>query len=136
MKGGDMLIDLVKDYLDGVNDSGRADLDRLAERIEVLKDRRADCEADGLDFGEEGARELKMLVAFYAEVERVTRDDFAYATIVPEDTFDQHVRYQAEIEYSVGPDSMGDYVDWERYGRDQRKEFTELVLDDQTVWVK
>jgi hypothetical protein len=131
-----MLIDLVDDYTDYVNDNGMVDADGLEARIDELKEAREDYEAEGEQMGGDAAEELRLLVNFRGEVERATGGSFLEATIVTEHEFDKHVRYYAEQEYGVGPDDMGDYVDWTRYADDQRKQFTSLVLDGQQVWVK
>lgn len=129
-----MLIDLVEDYTD--YDNGQLDVEALANRLGELKDVREECEDEGQEMDEEEARELKMLVAFKAEVEKATGDGFGFAVLVAEEEFEKHVRYWAEDEHGIGAENLGDYVDWERYARDQRKEFQKLELDGQDVWVK
>jgi hypothetical protein len=131
-----MLIDLVDDYTDYVNNNGVVDADALEARIDELKGFREDYEAEGGQMGTDEAEELRLLLNFRAEVERATGGSFMEATIVAEREFEKYVRYYAEQDYGVGPESMGDYVDWSRYADDQRKEFTSLVLDGQQVWVK
>jgi hypothetical protein len=125
-------VDLDSDYVD---DSGKVDPDDLDYRIGELQGMRQDHEDDGSQLPEAETQELRLLLAFRAEVERET-GDFGTAIIVPEPEFERHVRYEMECEFGVGPDNIGDYVDWAGYAKDKQHEYRRLEIDGQVVWVR
>ncbi len=130
----DQTIWLVKDgWVDDENCTFYAD--QIEERISELRDCRADCEEEGEEFPADEAEELRLWTVFRADVGRLV-GDFNSAVMVPDEVFEKYVRYEAEQEHGVGPDNLGDWVDWAGYAKARQGEFSPVVVDGQRVWVK
>jgi len=117
-------------------DTGRLKIDELLERIDELLERRDEYEADGRDLEADLALELRLLRAFVADVNRGFDCCDDSLTFVAEDNFERFVRYEAEQEHGIGPDNVGDYVDWTRYAGDLRGDWAGVVLDNCTIRIR
>lgn len=128
------MINLSKDWTN--DETGEVRVDDLNEHIHALIDLRAEYEQDGQSIPGKEAEELRLLTGFRAAVRKTVGEFDDGTVIVPDDRFEDYVRYAAEYEYGISAENVGDYVDWERYAQDRKGEFLRLELDGQAVWVK
>ena len=130
----DQIIRLVADdWADDENCTIYAD--QIEDRIGELQDDRAGYEEEGEEFPAVDAKELRLWTTFRAEVERLV-GNFGEAVMVPDEVFEKYIRYEAEQEHGIGPDNLGDWVNWKGYAEACQGQFSPVVIDGQSVWVK
>ncbi len=122
------------DYLD--EDNGQLKFEEVERRIDELKGYREDAEDEGGDFDPELADELRLLNAFAGDVRREREYSIDLLVLVPEDNLEQFVRWEAEQVHGIGPDNVGDYVDWARYADDLRYQWSSVMLDGRMILVR
>lgn len=116
-------------------DNGQIRPSDLQYRIDVLEGERETCEEAGEKLGTELAAELTALLTFRGAVARIV-GDFNLGTLVPDEHFKKHVRRQVEEDFGIGPNNIGDYVDWERYAKDQEVSYFQGYLAGQKIWIR
>jgi hypothetical protein len=121
-------------YLD--EDNGQLKFKEVEQRIYELKGYREDAEDDGVNFDAELADELRLLNAFAGDVRREREYSVDLLVLVLEDHLEQFVRWEAEQVHGIGPDNVGDYVDWARYADDLRYQWSSMMLDGRTILVR
>lgn len=131
------------EYLD--EDNGQLKFEEVEQRIDELKGYREDAEDEGVDFDPELADELRVLNAFAGDVRRerersidllVRERSIDLLVLVPEDNLEQFLRWETEQVHGIGPDNVGDYVDWARYADDLRYQWSSVMLDGRTILVR
>jgi hypothetical protein len=129
-----VIIDL-GNYEDLTHEDGRCGTADFDARIFDLGVVHAECEEQGIAMDEEEAEELQILLAFRAEVDKIS-GDFEVAQIVPDGQFKRFIRREVEDELGIGPDNIGDRVDWAGVAEDRRGDFTRVELTGSVLWVR
>ncbi len=122
----------IADYID--REQHEVFAKEIDARIDELRDLREEWESNGDSAPDDEREELNALLAFRADVEQATGEDFDMATIIPEQSFTEAIRYYVE-ENDIDPD-LSQYVDWERLAADRRIDYQGVDLDGETVWVR
>lgn len=107
----------------------------ITSRIELLKQQIREARQEGDEPFIDDEAEFDQLVEFRDEVERATSNQFANATIVPEDLLADFFREEAEVNGMVD-EGIANFVNWERYASTAVQDYHRLDFGDDTVYVR
>jgi hypothetical protein len=108
-------------------------LELLRKRIDYLQDEREEYEDQGIAWAGDGADELRELVAFIGEL-RAAFNNIDNLTLVLEEDLESFLRREAEGQYGIGADNLGDYVNWTGYAEDlRRRDWSSATLGGRTI---
>lgn len=123
----------VREYVDDEN--GKILLEDIENRLAELLEMREEFESEGDKLDEDEATELGELQTFMADIKRAfpaTREEL---TIVMDEDHVRYVRWAAEEFDGIGPDNVGDYVEWDEYAKDRLHNWKSFELGGRQVLV-
>lgn len=129
-----MNIDL-NEFVD--QDMGVLDPSGIESRIEELKQFREEAEEESGSWEPEAAEELRELLQFRTEVQRVTGQQFWEASLVPDVWLHQHIKHYALSEHGLEDAELARFIDWPAYVEAQQKNsWVSVPLGEQVMWAQ
>lgn len=120
------------DYIDG--EQHLVIPGKVINRINELRTLDQVASNDDGQLSDDEREELNLLTDFVADVERQLATGFDTATIVPDVELAEFLRFEAEENGDI-PESLAEYVDWEKFAADNGDGFVTVSFGDEESYL-